>query len=312
MSTVSIAIATWNGSRHLEEQLGSILAQTRLPDQIVLRDDRSSDDTVAIASRVLAGAPFDVDIAVNEQRLGSTGNFASALSSCTGDIVFFCDQDDIWDPGKVERLSRELDAHPEIDWIFCDARLADASMQTIGPSFWLHEGFDNARQRRFLSGMQCQELLSRSMVMGASMAFRRQLVLNFLPIGAGWIHDEWIALALAAHGAKGGLIAAPMQSYRTHSAQQIGINRNSPRARPNRDKRLDAIAREVARLDVFIASFPGRSAPMAAKRDHMLARSRILRSPAVFRLFRCAAEWMRGGYRYSYSRFAAARDILGF
>lgn len=312
MSTVSIAIATWNGARHLETQLKSLLSQTRLPDEIVLRDDQSTDDTVEIARRILADAPLRADIAVNGTRLGSTRNFEAALRACTGDIVFFCDQDDAWDPVKVERLASILDERDDIAWAFCDARIADQDLLEIAPSFWAREGFGASRQRRFLHGDPCQVLLARSMVMGASLAFRRREAFEVLPIGHDWVHDEWIVLALASRGIRGTILPEALQSYRTHSAQQIGVSTGTALSRTKRDERLALIAREVARLEIFIAAFPEHAGAARAKRAHLEARRRILLAPPVLRVLPAIRELARGGYRFSRSPFAVAKDVMGF
>jgi glycosyltransferase involved in cell wall biosynthesis len=101
-TAISVAMATYNGERFLQEQLDSLARQTLLPSELVACDDGSTDDTLAILQRFQASAPFPVRIHCNETRLGSGFNFLSALGRCTGDLVAFCDQDDIW---KEQKLS---------------------------------------------------------------------------------------------------------------------------------------------------------------------------------------------------------------
>ena len=98
---VSVAMATYNGGRHLREQLASIRSQTLLPMELVISDDGSVDDTLAIARRFAADAPFQVVVVAPEERLGFTQNFVRAIRHCTGDIVALCDQDDVWTPDKL-------------------------------------------------------------------------------------------------------------------------------------------------------------------------------------------------------------------
>lgn len=99
---VSIAMATFNGARFLAEQLHSFTTQTRLPDELVVSDDGSSDETLAILRTFCERSPFPVNILNNDTGLhGVYHNFANALLHATGDVIFFSDQDDVWVPEKV-------------------------------------------------------------------------------------------------------------------------------------------------------------------------------------------------------------------
>lgn len=91
---ISVALCTHNGSAYLTEQLASIAAQTRLPDELVVCDDRSSDDTPRLLADFAARAPFPVQVVVNSENLGSTAKFAKAISLCQGDFIALSDQAD--------------------------------------------------------------------------------------------------------------------------------------------------------------------------------------------------------------------------
>ena len=94
-------MATFNGGRYLSEQLESIRRQSLLPTELILCDDGSSDDTLNVARRFAADAPFKVTIDAHGKRLGFTGNFVRAIGQCTGEIVALCDQDDVWSEDKL-------------------------------------------------------------------------------------------------------------------------------------------------------------------------------------------------------------------
>src|SRR5262249_10160572 len=104
---ISIALCTYNGAKYLSSQLESYLAQTCLPDEVVVCDDCSQDETVTILNDFAIRAPFPVRILVNDQNLGSTKNFEKSISLCSGEIIFLSDQDDVWMPNKIERVSSE-------------------------------------------------------------------------------------------------------------------------------------------------------------------------------------------------------------
>src|SRR4029079_17285220 len=93
-----------NGARFLPEQLRSIAAQTRPPDELIVCDDRSTDETAQVIEAFAATAPFPVRLVRNEERLGSTRNFERAVSLCDGSLIALADQDDSWHPEKLARL----------------------------------------------------------------------------------------------------------------------------------------------------------------------------------------------------------------
>ena len=100
--TISVALTTYNSAQFLEEQLNSFLTQTRLPVELVVSDDGSTDDTLAIIAAFAQRAPFAVRVLEKNARLGFADNFLFAASQCRGDLVAFSDQDDVWLPGKLE------------------------------------------------------------------------------------------------------------------------------------------------------------------------------------------------------------------
>ena len=112
---ISIAMATYNGARFLPEQLDSFSRQTRLPDELVVSDDGSQDETVAILEEFRARAPFVVRIVHNSERGGHAQNFGFALSHCTGDLISISDQDDVWKPEKIAWVDAIASHFPLVD-----------------------------------------------------------------------------------------------------------------------------------------------------------------------------------------------------
>ena len=112
--SVSVAMATYNGARFLEPQLASVAAQTRLPDELVVCDDQSSDESVEIVERFASRAPFEVRVVRNPERLGFAGNFLHAARLSRGDVIAWSDQDDVWMPEKLAVCARELESDDEV------------------------------------------------------------------------------------------------------------------------------------------------------------------------------------------------------
>jgi hypothetical protein len=107
--TISVAIATYNGARFLSEQLDSIKAQTRPPDELIIADDCSTDDSVAIARQFASQSAFPVRVIHYPRNVGILENFYSAFRATSGSMIFYCDQDDVWRPDKIEKVLESFD-----------------------------------------------------------------------------------------------------------------------------------------------------------------------------------------------------------
>ncbi len=106
---LSIAMATYNGANFLRSQLDSLAAQTLLPDELVVSDDGSTDDTLVILQEFQKVAPFAMIIHQNPHRTGYVQNFLGTVSQCSGDVIAFCDQDDVWLPQKLDVVLKKMD-----------------------------------------------------------------------------------------------------------------------------------------------------------------------------------------------------------
>jgi len=98
---LSVAMCTCNGAPYLRAQLRSLAAQSRVPDEVVVCDDVSSDATCDIIADFATRAPFPVRLHVNARRLGWTKNFEQAVALCDGELIALSDQDDVWYPYKI-------------------------------------------------------------------------------------------------------------------------------------------------------------------------------------------------------------------
>lgn len=219
----SVAMCTYEGARFVGAQLDSIAAQTRPPDELVVCDDRSTDETALLVGRFAERAPFPVRLHVNGRNLGSTQNFARAVSLCEGDLIALCDQDDVWLPGKLARLEEEFARRPRAALVFSDAEVADESARPTGRRLWESVGIGRGERERLAAGKGLGELLLGATVTGATAAMRSSLRRLVLPIPEGLplIHDAWIAL-LAACVAEVSPVEEPLILYRRHAGQQVG------------------------------------------------------------------------------------------
>ncbi len=222
---ISIAMCTYNGGRYLPEQLESLAAQSTPPDELVICDDGSTDETPALISAFSRDVPFDVRMVRNETRLGSTRNFEKAIGLCTGDLIALCDQDDVWLPGKLEKMTDRFAAASTIGGIFSDAILIDESSTPTGGLLWQRFGFGQKEQAQVRREGPIGLLCKREFVTGATLMFRAELRDQFQPIPRSWIHDGWIAWVIALES-RLDFITEPLIRYRVHTNQQAGVPKN--------------------------------------------------------------------------------------
>jgi glycosyltransferase involved in cell wall biosynthesis len=224
---ISVALCTHNGARFLPEQLESIAAQTRLPDELVVCDDRSADRTAEIIRAFAGDVPFTVRWEVNKEKLGSTKNFEKAIDLCEGEIIALADQDDVWKPQKLAVLEKNLKEHPEAGYVFSDAELIDERGTATRTTLWELIRFQGAVLTDFSQTRQVAALLRRGAATGATMAFRSSLKKLLLPISSYFVHDYWISLLASSVASYGVPVPQPLMLYRQHHGQQMGARPRS-------------------------------------------------------------------------------------
>lgn len=204
---ISVALAAYNGEKYIAGQIDSILCQLGSGDELIISDDNPAGGTKAA---VLAFD--DPRIKYIEGRSeGVVANFENALKACTGDIIFLCDQDDVWMPDKVSSVLAEFEKGADI--VLHDARVTDADLNTIEPSFFAVHG----------SNVSFLKNLIRNSFVGCCMAFTREVLEISLPFpGKLPMHDWWIALAAMKQGKKAVLLNKPLICWRRHGDNVTG------------------------------------------------------------------------------------------
>lgn len=99
---ISVVLCTYNGAKYIEAQLASIIAQTYAVAEIIVVDDVSSDDTMAVVERA-AARDSRISLSQNNFNIGFTSNFESALQMAKHDYIAISDQDDIWHHQKSKK-----------------------------------------------------------------------------------------------------------------------------------------------------------------------------------------------------------------
>src|ERR1041384_7767563 len=231
---ISVAMCTYNGADFLPAQLESILVQSRKPDQIVICDDGSTDETRALLQKFEKQSPDVILLRFNKTNLGSIKNFEQAIRMCSGEIIALSDQDDVWRPDKLQLIEQAF-TKSSTGLVFSDADIVDENLKPLNRRMWNEVGFD-AHKRKLLRNARALEVLATGWtVTGATMAFRSQFMKICLPVpdGIAMIHDGWIALAIAAV-ADVVAIDEPLIQYPPHERQQIGAPKRPPAAQTQR------------------------------------------------------------------------------
>lgn len=204
MTVISICLATYNGSPYVEAQLRSILEQLSPEDEVLIADDGSTDNTIAIVDAM--GDPRIRWIAQGG-RLGVVKNFERSLSAARGEYIFLSDQDDLWLPGKVDAVLEAFSLHPEATLVASDARVVDESGAVVAGSFFEQRG-------HFSTGVLHN--LIKNKYLGCTLAFRSSMLEHFLPIPRDVpMHDMWFGTINDIYG-KTHYIDQPLIAYRRH------------------------------------------------------------------------------------------------
>jgi glycosyltransferase involved in cell wall biosynthesis len=318
---LSVALSTFNGSKYLKAQLNSIVCQTRPPDELIICDDRSSDDTVKIVDEFSNNVPFVLKFIVNDDTLGPTNNFDKGIRICTGDLIALSDQDDVWHPQKLRKCEEIFETRREVGAVFSNADVVDDSLTSLGYDMWKKTKFTSIEQQQVESGNAVPVLLKHYVVTGATLVFRADFKSSVLPIPPFWFHDAWIALVLASISNLA-FVCEPMMKYRQHSANQLGGLKKDLKRQV-----LDAL--QISRNDYYkleidryqtlhrrllsLASNPNVSKAIPLIEDKIkhlqerqqMPKNRFLRIPFI------ASKLMRSGYaRYARNWGSVAMDLF--
>ena len=318
---ISVACCTYNGALFLGDQLRSLVGQTRRPDEIVIVDDASVDGTAQIAEHFSRSAPAGVAVVFerNASNCGVTENFQKAISLTSGELIFLCDQDDVWHTSKIETMCRVFDARADLTLLHSDARLIGARGDTLSGS--LLDALEvSARERSLIHGGSAfSALLARNLVTGATVALRRSAFDAARPFPREWVHDEWLAIIAAALGSVD-FVDAQLIAYRQHDANQIGMRRLTLsekfaklfRSRENRyqtmQRRVEVLLAKLIALGSVVP--PDRVEKVREKLAHARVRAALPHNRAA-RFVPILREISTGRYaRYSAGLRSIAQDFF--
>ena len=205
---ISVCMTSCNGEKYIAKQLDSILPQLNKEDELIICDDCSSDETISIINGY--NDPR-IKLIKNAVRLGVLKNFERCIAGAKNDIIFLADQDDIWMPDKVKKMSRVFSENPRITLVLSNARIIDESDKAINSRFFKFYCRINIGLIRAVKN------ILKNNYLGAAIAFRRGITKYILPIpGDVPMHDMWIGILNDLYG-RTYYLDEPLIKYRRHS-----------------------------------------------------------------------------------------------
>lgn len=268
MNKIIILLSTYNGSKYLKNQLTSLASQTYKEFEIIARDDGSSDKSYDLLSKFTESSSLHVRVLPNHTNLGVKKSFellAREALEGGANYMMFCDQDDIWEPEKVEKSLQKMQElekfYPDTPLlVHTDLHVVDENLHLLDNSFWHYQNLDPSKD-------SLNRALMQNIVTGCTMMINRKLALLSLPIANEAImHDWWIALVATQFG-KIDFLDEQTMKYRQHSSNDTGAKKFNTQFIIKRIKELQEINfdKHIAQATAFLNHFQDQLDPDALR-----------------------------------------------
>ena len=250
MSKISVAMTTYNGEKFILQQLQSLLNQKRRPDEVIIRDDCSKDSTVNIIENFIKNNNLTSwKLIINNKNCGYIENFRKAICDTQGDIIFLCDQDDIWHKDKIERMSSLMEQNEDIKALACSYNFIDAENREITGEEKFYTPKNN---KEALSKIDYGKILYYNIAQGCAAAYRRNICEKYINSASSSLPHDW-ALNIISYETSGlYYLNEELFSYRLHTNNTTGIM-NKDSSVKNRIPNLENYAlfmQEVSTLNI--------------------------------------------------------------
>ena len=225
--TISVIMPTYQGEQFLVQALDSIATQSVLPDELIISDDNSTDNTCKIVANMEKRDLFDVRL-LHHDLQGPTKNYLNAIGYASGEIVVVCDQDDVWLPHKIERILSVFACSQDISLVSHDSLLADNELNSWGNTIrgGLRKSQQLAKQINLSNNRDNFHFFLRGGLpfLAHTLSFRKRLISTLLnkpdDIDSWWFED-WLTCVAACLG-RVAIIPEHLVIYRQHDRQTSG------------------------------------------------------------------------------------------
>lgn len=272
---VAVLLATHNGERFIEAQVAS-LGENATPFTLHWLDDQSTDGTPEKVRAASARGGIELRECHESERQKLPGAYFRLLERVPAEVYLFCDQDDIWQPGKIDAAVAGLSSEPHLPrlcysepWLF-----RTESPTKLSPYF-----------RAIGTDARAACAASRAFVMnpavGNTMSFTRglrELFLRHREIACSHaaMHDYWMYLIALASGGVQMLRGAPTTLYRQHSRNAVGVQAGAPQAQRTPTRRFYRSVRGVLAHQARGFVVAAQTLPASPRLDELLAAARLI------------------------------------
>lgn len=231
---ISVAMATYNGERFILKQLQSIYDQSDKPFEVIISDDGSSDATVEIVQKFIRDHRLlNWQLINNSGEHGASNNFVNAISHCNGDIIFLCDQDDIWLPNKIKEITSLFEQ--DFSCVISSMKYIDSKDAFIP----INTAFTCTKNHV----VTLDELLAACSYLGMTAAFRKSVFENVdMKFLQATSHD-WALFIEAFHEGQIFFYGNVLQYHRMHEENTSGISGQTAA-----EKRINLIERQLKHI----------------------------------------------------------------
>lgn len=261
--TVSVALATYNGEKYIRKQLDSLLLQTKQPDEVVIIDDCSTDSTAETVREYILSHNLNWQFEVSEKNFGYIRNFRACLEKCTGDVVFLCDQDDVWYNDKIEKIMSVFETDANCVAVNSSFDTVDGNGKTLSMS---ESGKGNTANHGLIRfpiekgtcvSVGLETLLVYNVSPGCTCAFKASVVKEYLKTADSVMPHDWSLNIIAAKQNGLRFLNLPLIGYRQHGNNTIGLSSDSSfeplHMRGTADGRLKIYELQKAQCDIALA-----------------------------------------------------------
>ena len=254
---VLILLSTYNGEKYINQQLDSLFSQTYKEFEIIVRDDKSTDNTLEILKS------YNVKLVDSVQNLGAKKSFASlleyAIENSDAQYFMFCDQDDIWEKDKIEKTLNEMKNIEQKNLntpilVHSDLKVADENLSIVSDSLWKYQNIDPEKD-------SLNRVLLHNVVTGCTTMINRKLAILIKDIpNEAIMHDWWIAMVASVFG-KISYVQEPLMMYRQHGKNDTGAKHYGVRYFINRFLQKTSVEKYILQAKAFLEIYENELDP---------------------------------------------------
>ncbi len=262
---ISVVLASYNGSKFINDQLDSILNQTYKAFEIICVDDCSTDDTYKILEEYKNKYTDIIKVYKNDKNIGSRATFSKAIEYVNGKYIALSDQDDWWYPEKLEILYNQIKNNPNLAFVYSNAHLVDENLNLIKKNLI-------KQNSSLINGKNFPNIIIDNSVMGCTMLLNSNFAKKCLPLPFVGLHHDWyFALMACNYNLEVKFIDIPLIKYRLHSSNLVNSKKAKGSIITKTKNRIQRLYEEIDNIDFSKIENPLLLDLLLLKKNYILA-----------------------------------------